>query len=173
MTETQKERTTWEMKVSEIIRRQATYSLKKERAFCDNQFIPIPHALLDNPRYRNDFLRKKRFITYYWMRRYVVRAPHPHDPFELHRFYWMRGELVSCLSLERIAADLAMPVSTVRGHINQLEEDGIIKVDRYDAEVSPTGKRAEVYILGTCLEADEKWFIDEAFANTKHEEDLS
>jgi hypothetical protein len=54
-----------------------------------------------------------------------------------------------------------------------LEEDGIIKVDRYDAEVSPTGKRAEVYILGTCLEADEKWFIDEAFANTKHEEDLS
>jgi len=40
----------------------------------DGQFIPVSFMLLDNPGFRNGLMTKKRFRTYFWLRRYVVRG---------------------------------------------------------------------------------------------------
>lgn len=163
----------WEEKIlTDIVKRQAKTQLDRTKLYHEktprkSQFITVPYALVDNEDYRNGFLRKKRFRTYYWLRRYVIRASHPNDPLDLFRTYWMKGELASCVSLKKIAKDLEIPLSTARSHIKQLEKDGIIKVDRYDADDTPDGKKHEVYILGTCVDGNERWFIDEIFLNKK------
>lgn len=156
-------------KITEIRDRQAKYqweNLERGKTPYEQQFSPIPHKLLDNPSYRNGFLRKKRSITYYWLRRFVIRGRREFypDPLNLYQVYWLRGELASCLSVKRMAEDLKMPASTIRSHIKQLEEQGVIKVDRYDADETSDGKKHEVYILGNCLEGKENWFIDQVFA---------
>ena len=154
--------------VQNITSRQAERLLQEmgtEKTSYENQFIPIPYKLLDNSAYRNEFLRKKRFITYYWLRRFIVRRKRKHfsDPVNLFQNYWMRGELASCLSLERISKDLNLSLSTARSHIKKLEEEGLIKVDRFDADETPDGKKHEIYILGTCVDGIEQWFIDKVF----------
>jgi DNA-binding transcriptional ArsR family regulator len=156
--------------INEIISRQARYQLKKySREIKPSlpQFISIPYALLDNPYYRNGFFRKQRCLTYYWLRRYIVRAVssiHPEMP-DIFNLYWMQGELACCLSLNKISNDLKMPMSTIRGHITQLEKEGIIKVDWHETE------KQEVYVLGTCHDGVEKWFIDQIFEEKFDEED--
>jgi len=156
-------------KITEIADRQARYQFEKlgyGKTPYEDQFIPIPHKLLDNPSFRNGFLRKNRSITYYWLRRFVIRGRREFypDPLNLYQVYWLRGELASCLSIKRMAEDLKMPVSTIRSHINQLEAEGIIKVDRYEPDETLDGKKHEVYVLGNCLEGKESWFIDQIFA---------
>ena len=154
--------------VENFLARQAKRMLNEigtEKTPYEDQFIPIHYKLLDNPAFRNGFMRKKRFITYYWLRRFIVRRKRKHfsDPLNLFQNYWMRGELASCLSLERIAKDLNLPLSTARSHIKKLETEGIIKVDRFDADETPDGKKHEIYILGTCVDGIEQWFIDKVF----------
>lgn len=162
----------------EIARRQSAFKLKQfyeekippeglhiKTKPCYPQFIQIPYRLLDNPNYRNGFLRKNRAITYYWLRRFVVRerSIHGKDPLDIFDNYWMKGALASCRSIKRISEDLGAPLSTIRSQIKQLEAEGIIAVDRYDADVTPDGKSHEICILGTCLDGNEKWYIDDVF----------
>jgi len=154
--------------LNKIVARQAQYrfeNMSRETTPYDRQFIQIPYKLLDNPLYRKGFLGKPRAATYYWIRRFVVRARRTHytDPIGIYDRYWLRGELASCLSIKRIAEDLNRPLSTIRSHIKRLEEEGIIKVDRYEAGEAADGKKHEVYVLGTCLEGEENWFIDQVF----------
>lgn len=40
----------------------------------DDQFTPVSFSLLDNPKFRNGLMTKKRFRTYLWVRRHVVRV---------------------------------------------------------------------------------------------------
>ena len=130
----------------------------------DDQFIPVSFSLLDNPGFRNGLMTKKRFRTYLWLRRHVIRGRKYNDPCDIFPNYWMNGELAASMKLEKIAKDLGLPKSTVSDHIRQLENDGIIAVDEVSASDAPDGKVHLVFILGTCVNGQENWFIDEVFS---------
>ena len=134
----------------------------------DNQFIPVSFSLLDNPGFRNGFMTKKRFRTYLWLRRHVVRGRKYNDPCGIFPNYWMNGELAASMKLEKIAKDLGLPKSTVSDHIRQLEKDGIITVDEVAASEASDGKAHLIFILGTCVNGQEKWLIDDVFNGSKN-----
>jgi DNA-binding transcriptional ArsR family regulator len=134
----------------------------------DDQFIPVPFSLLDNPGFRNGFMTKKRFRTYLWLRRHVVRGRKYNDPCGIFPNYWMNGELAVSMKLDKIAKDLRLSKSTVSDHIRQLEKDGIITVDEVSASEAPDGKAHLVFILGTCVNGQEKWLIDDVFNGAKN-----
>ena len=134
----------------------------------DNQFIPVSFSLLDNPKFRNGLMIKKRFRTYLWLRRHVVRGHKLGDPCDVFSNYWMNGELAVSMKLEKIAKDLGLSKSTVSDHIRQLEKDGIITVDELSASEALDGKAHLVFVLGTCVNGQEKWLIDDVFNGSKN-----
>ena len=134
----------------------------------DDQFIPVSFRLLDNPGFRNGLMTKKRFRTYFWLRRHVVRGHKYNDPCGIFPNYWMNGELALSIKLEKIAKDLGLPKSTVSDHIRQLENDGIITVDEVSASDASDGKAHLVFILGTFVNGQEKWLIDSVFNGSKN-----
>jgi hypothetical protein len=127
------------------------------------QFIPVSYSLLDNRNFRNLLMTKKRFRTYLWLRRHVVRGPKLYDPCDLFQNYWTNGELATSLKLDKIAKDLGLSKSTVGDHIRQLENDGILIVDAVSASEAPHGKAHLFFILGTCVGGQERWLIDDVF----------
>ena len=133
-----------------------------------DQFIPVPIKLLDNPGFRNGLMIKKRFRTYLWLRRHVVRGRKIGDPCDVFSSYWMNGELAASMKLKKIAKDLSLPKSTVSDHIRQLENDGIITVDEVSASDASDGKAHLVFILGTCVNGQEKWLMDSVFIGSKN-----
>jgi DNA-binding transcriptional ArsR family regulator len=155
-----------------VQRKQAERMLKRysehSEPRSDNQFIPVSFKLLDNPGFRNGLMTKKRFRTYLWLRRHVVRGHKFGDPCDVFSNYWINGELASSMKLEKIAKDLGLSKSTVSDHIRQLENDGIITVDEVSASDAPDGKAHLVFILGTCVNGQEKWFIDNVFNGSKN-----
>ena len=72
------------------------------------------------------------------------------------------------MKLEKIAKDLGLPKSTVSDHIRQLEKDGIITVDEVPSSEAPDGKAHLVFILGTCVNGNEEWLIDNVFNGSKN-----
>ena len=134
----------------------------------DDQFIPISFSLLDNPGFRNGLMIKKRFRTYLWLRRHVVRGPNINDPCDVFSNYRMNGELAVSMKLDKIAKDLGLSKSTVSDHIRQLENDDIITVDEVSASDAPDSKAHLVFILGTCVNGQEKWLIDNVFNGSKN-----
>ena len=134
----------------------------------DDQFIPLPIKLLDNPKFRNELMTKKRFRTYLWLRRYAIRGSKCNDPCDVFFNYWMNGELALSMKLEKIADDLNLSKSTVSDHIRQLEKDGIITVDKVSASDAHDGNPHLVFILGTCAGDQEKWLIDDVFNGLKN-----
>ena len=92
-----------------------------------DQFIPVSYRLLDNPKFRNGLLIKKRFRTYLWIRRYIVRGFKLGDPCDVFSNYWMNDELAVSTKLEKIAKDLGLAKSTVSDHIRQLQKDGRLR----------------------------------------------
>jgi DNA-binding transcriptional ArsR family regulator len=129
----------------------------------DDQFIPVSFGLLDNPKFRNGLMTKKRFRTYLWLRRHVIRGDKLGDPCDVFSNYWMNGELAISMKLDKIAKDLGISKSTVSDHIRQLENDGIITVDEISASEAQDGKAHRVFVLGTCVNGQEKWLIDDVF----------
>ena len=93
----------------------------------------------------------------------MIRGRKYNDPCGIFPNYWMNGELAASMKLEKIAKDLGLSKSTVSDHIRQLENDGIITVDEVSASDAPDGKVHLVFILGTCVNGQENWFIDEVF----------
>ena len=134
----------------------------------DDQFIPVSFSLLDNPGFRNGLMTKKRYRTYLWLRRHVVRGHKYNDPCGIFPIYWMNGELAVSMKLEKVAKDLGLPKSTVSDHIRQLEKDGIITVDEVSASEATDGKAHLVFILGTCVNGNEEWLIDSVFNGSKN-----
>ncbi|MFH1991889.1 MAG: winged helix-turn-helix transcriptional regulator [Pseudomonadota bacterium] len=128
-----------------------------------NQFIPISFGLLDNPEFRNRYMTKKRFRTYLWLRRNVIRGFKGNDPARIYLNYWMNGKLAASLTQEKLSKDLNLPKSTISDHLRQLEQDGVLKIDIIPAEETEDGQEHRVYVLGSCLKAKEEWFIDEIF----------
>ena len=133
----------------------------------ENQFIPIQFALLDNPEFRNGLMTKARFRTYLLLRRYVVRAQTPHDPCFIFDRYWSHGELATSIKLERLAEKLNLPKSTVSDHIRQLEKDRLLEVDTIEPSEATDNVQHRVFVLGTCFNGQERWFLDEAFLGAK------
>lgn len=134
----------------------------------DDQFIPVPFSLLDNPGFRKGLMTKKRFRTYLWLRRHVIRGHKFGDPCDVFSNYWMNGELAASMKLEKIAKDLGLPKSTISGHIRQLENDGIITVDEVPASDAADGKVHLIFVLGTCVNGNEEWLIDSVFNGSKN-----
>jgi DNA-binding transcriptional ArsR family regulator len=147
-------------------RLQKRYS-EHSKSRSDDQFIPVSFSLLDNPKFRNGLMTKRRFRTYLWLRRHVVRGHKLGDPCDVFLNYWMNAELAASMKLEKIAKDLGLPKSTVSDHIRQLEKDGIITVDEVPASEAPDGKAHLVFILGTCVNGNEEWLIDNVFNGSK------
>jgi DNA-binding transcriptional ArsR family regulator len=143
------------------------YSERSEPRF-EDQFIPFSFSLLDNPGFRNGLMIKKRFRTYLWLRRHVVRGHKLGDPCDVFSNYWMNAELAASIKLEKIAKDLGLPKSTVSDHIRQLEKDGLITVDEVSASDAPDRKAHLVFILGTCVNGNEEWLIYDVFDGTKN-----
>ena len=166
----------WEKTVNKIRRAQRERYFKRfdsdskseTKVINSKQFIPIPFELFDNPDFRNRFMLKKRFRTYLYFRRQVIRGIKCNDPLDLYFNYWLSGELAASMPLEKIVKDLNLPKSTVNDHIRQLEKDGIITVDKIEASEAPDGKSHLVCILGTCVNGQEKWFIDNVFLGLKN-----
>jgi hypothetical protein len=133
----------------------------------DNQFIRIPFTLLDNPAFRQGLMTKARFRTYLLLRRYVVRAQQLHDTCLVFDRYWSHGELASSMKLERLAEKLNLPKSTVSDHLRQLEKDGVIEVDAIEPSEAMDNVQHLVFVLGTCFNGQERWFIDKIFSGEK------
>jgi len=72
--------------------------------------------------------------------------------------------LCTMLSLSEIAKALNIAKSTASDHIQQLERDGVIKIENLPASESENGKEHSLYILGTRTENGEHWFIDDVFS---------
>jgi DNA-binding transcriptional ArsR family regulator len=155
-----------------VQRQQAERLLKRysehSKPRSDDQFIPVSFSLLDNPGFRNGLMIKKRFRTYLWLRRHVVRGQKYNDPCGIFPNYWMNGELAVSMKLEKIAKDLGLSKSTVSDHIRQLENDGIITVDEVSASEALDDKAHLVFILGTCVNGNEEWLIDSVFNGSKN-----
>ena len=151
----------------DVRRKQAERMLKRfpelSEPRSDDQFIPVSFSLLDNPAFRNGLMTKKHFRTYLWLRRHVVRGINFNDPCDVFSNYWMNDELAVSMKLDKIAKDLGLPKSTVSDHIRQLEKDGIITVDEIPASEAPDGKAHLVFVLGTCVNGQEKWLIEDVF----------
>lgn len=166
----------WEKTVHEIRSKQEERYLKRfdvnakpnQKVINSKQFIPISFELFDNSNFRNSFMIKKRFRTYLYFKRRVIRGMNCFDPLDLHGNYWFSGELATSMPLVKIAKDLNLSKSTVSDHIRQLEKDGIITVDKIEASEAPDGKLHLVFILGTCVNGQEKWFIDNVFLGSKN-----
>jgi predicted transcriptional regulator len=71
------------------------------------------------------------------------------------------------MKFEKISKDIGLPKSTVSDHIQQLEQEGILVVDKVPASEAPNGKAHLVFILGTCVNGQEKWFIDDVLMARK------
>jgi DNA-binding transcriptional ArsR family regulator len=155
-----------------VQRKQAEHLLKRYSEHSiprsDDQFIPVSFSLLDNPGFRNGLMTKKRFRTYLWLRRHVVRGQKFNDPCGIFPNYWMNDELAASMKLDKIAKDLSLSKSTASDHIRQLENDGIITVDEVPASDAPDGKTHLVFVLGTCVNGNEEWFIDNVFNGSKN-----
>jgi DNA-binding MarR family transcriptional regulator len=128
-----------------------------------SMFVPIHFRLLDNPDFRNRYMTKKRFRTYLWLRCNVIRGLKGRDPANVYQDYWMNGKLAVSLTQEKLSKDLNLPKSTVSDHLRQLEHDGVLKIDVVPADQTEDGQEHRVYVLGSCLKTDEKWFIDDIF----------
>jgi DNA-binding transcriptional ArsR family regulator len=128
-----------------------------------SQFVPIHFRLLDNPDFRNKYMIKKRFRTYLWLRRNVIRGLKGRDPANVYQDYWMNGKLAVSVTQEKLSKDLNLPKSTISDHLSQLEQDGVLKIDVVPADETEDGQEHRVYVLGTCLKVKETWFIDEIF----------
>jgi DNA-binding transcriptional ArsR family regulator len=147
-----------------LLKRYSEHSIPRS----DDQFIPVSFSLLDNPGFRNGLMTKKRFRTYLWLRRHVVRGQKFNDPCGIFPNYWMNDELAASMKLDKIAKDLSLSKSTASDHIRQLENDGIITVDEVPASDAPDGKTHLVFVLGTCVNGNEEWFIDNVFNGSKN-----
>jgi len=163
----------WQNAVDDIREKQNERFLKRFRKETQpnnrivkyRQFIRIPFELIDNPSFRNGFMTKKRFRTYLYLSRKVIRGPYPNDLLQIFYNYWLSGELAASLPLDKIAADLNLSKSTVSDHIRQLEKDGVISVDRIEASDAPDNKPHLIFILGTCAHGFEHWFIEDVFGS--------
>ncbi len=172
--EEDRKRRLWEKTVHEIRSKQSERYLERfavnakpnQKVINSKQFIPISFELFDNPDFRNSFMTKKRFRTYLYFRRRVIRGKNCHDPLDLHFHYWISGELATSMPLGKIAKDLNLSKSTVSDHIKQLEKERIIIVDKIEASEAYDRKLHLVLILGTCHDGCEEWFIDDVFKNS-------
>ena len=127
------------------------------------QYLPISFDVLDNVKFRNGLMKKDRFRTYLWLRRYVVRGNGNGDRLHIHDNYWRKGRLATGISARRLAKDLGIGRSTATDHIHKLKDEGVLKVEQVHANESWDGQRHNIYVLGTHEDGKEKWFIDDVF----------
>jgi len=124
------------------------------------QFLPLSFHLMDNDRFRNNFMTKKRFRTYLWLCRKIVRGNNPSDPVGVYDDYYRRGKLAVSIPLKRLRKELGLSKSTVSDHVNQLEKDGLLKIV---TAVGSDGQDYNVYILGVHDRKIEDWFVNDVF----------
>jgi len=147
-------------KISEIPTRQKIH-LELEQTDKEN----ITKSILE--KYAKASVSMEGSFRYLLLRRYVIRAPKTFDPCFLFDRYWSHGELAASIKLERLAEKLNLPKSTVSDHVRQLEKDGIIEVDTIEPSETTDNVQHMVFVLGTCFNGQERWFIEDVFSGVK------
>jgi hypothetical protein len=127
----------------------------------DNQFVVVGYSLLDNDEYRKIMTSRKGMeLTYYWLRRNVVRAPMRNVyGKEVYEQYFLKGYLAASIGEEQLAQDLFISRHCVRDNLRDLEKNGIIKIKELKTKTRGDGaqKKQKVYVLGKWMsETDAK-----------------
>jgi hypothetical protein len=132
----------------------------------DNQFVVVGYSLLDSEKYRKIMTSRKGMeLTYYWLRRNVVRAPMRNVyAREVYERYFLKGYLAASIGEEQLARDLFISRHCVRDNLKDLEKHGIIKIKELKTKTRGEGaqKKQKVYIVGkwvseTDLQGREKY----------------
>jgi len=131
----------------------------------EKQFVPIPFTVLDHYDFRKNLMCKKRFATYLWLRRKVIRGDCPlNESINLvFSNYFHRSKLAVAVQISKLAKDLGMSKSTVHGHIMQLEKDGLIQIEYHEKGNHGLECGYYVYVLGEIENNKEVWFLDEIY----------
>jgi len=148
-------------------------ALRNTEPAVKRQFLRIPFELLDNADYL-EFMAKKKFRTYMYLQRHIVRAFQLRASVDLyHEFFLFRNELAAGIPLSKIAKDLQISKSTARDHIRDLEKDGLLQTHEIDACESNDGHQHNVYVMGTHHGDIESLFIDEVFGKGNEHDRIS
>ena len=127
------------------------------------QHFPLFYEVLDNPEFRNGFMKKGKFRTYVWLGRYIVRGEMRNDPHRLYQNYYQKGLLASCVPTRVAARSLKIGKSTVSDHIKALSRDEIIERVTIPGSNSFDGQRYVVCVFGIHKNGKEHWFIQDRF----------
>lgn len=128
----------------------------------DKQFVPMPFELMNDPEFKKQF--KGIYLTYAFLRRYIIRVPVKYDKLNLYEKQYLKGELASSWSIGEIANNFECSPNTIRKHIRELEKSGCIKVVKVPAKDAWDNQVHSIYILGTHDgDGNQKYFIDDVF----------
>jgi len=128
----------------------------------DSQFVPMPFELLDNDDFKKQF--KGLYLTYAFLRRYIIREPVKYDKLNLYENYFLKGELASSWAIGKLANELGCSPTTIGTHLKKLKKSGCIKVVKVPAKDAWDNQPHNIYVLGTHdVDGNKKYFIDNVF----------
>lgn len=127
------------------------------------QFIKLPFEVIDDPSFRNKYMKKDRFRTYVYLARRIVRGKMRSDPLNLYENYWQKNLLAAWCPTRPLSKALGIGRQTANDHINQLSEDRLIKKDVISPEHSYDRQRQVVCVLGFLENGKEYYYLCNVF----------
>jgi hypothetical protein len=137
----------------------------KSRPPDTGQFIKIPFALIDNPKFRNVFLKKGIFRTYLFLARKIVRCKMIFDPMGLYENYYLKNKLATWYPLRVLGKKLNIGKSTAFEHVRDLFDTGTIRIVEVPSDKSFDGQKHLIYVLGYHIDGKEAFYINEIYGD--------
>jgi len=127
------------------------------------QYVPMPFELIYDSEFRQFF--KSKYLTYAFLRCYIVRGPMKNDPLNLYENYFLKGKLASSWTINKLASQLNYSPTTIIEHLKDLKRKGCLKVVPVPRKHTWDNQKHNIYILGTHEgnNKNPKYFIDDAF----------
>ncbi len=128
----------------------------------EDLWVPMPFGLIDNPEFRQFF--KGQYLTYAYLRSYIIRQVAPFDHLKLYENYFLKGKLASSWSIGMLADRFDCSPNTIRKHIRRLKNKGCFNVVKVPTKQAWDGQKHNIYIFGTHDgNKKEKFYIDDVF----------
>ena len=129
----------------------------------ETQFVPIPFGLIDDQEFRQFF--KGQYLTYAFLRSYIIRKPGPFDRLNLYEKYFLKGKLASSWSIGGLANRFDCSPNTIRKHIRRLRRCGCIKRTTVPPKEAWDNQKHHIYVFGTHdgNNENQKFYIDDVF----------